>query len=816
KVLKNFSRLYFEGIKEEIKNNGIWESEIKQLARDGSEEFISITVSFTGDEESRSVVFLCTSITERTRFERELRISEERFRNIVINANEFICNLDPEGNITYVNPSFVKAFEFSEGELLQRKITDLFDPEYKLNRQFRLRDFNSMQPKSIELGCVTKSGGLIYLLANFSPIIDFNNVAKYYNGIFTDITEKKMAEKELMTVRSVYEASRDGIAVDTDGRFILVNDSFAQMFGYGSPSELTGRDALIIAADEDNKKLAGYSAKRIKKELAPSRYDFVGKRKDGSRFFVEASVTSYESDGIVYTVRICRDITERKRAQEALKDSEEKYRSITENIDDFLWTAEVVNGMLRPVFYTTSIEKVTGYPQEQFLIQKNFWFKIIYPDDIELFKRKIRNVVKDTVRFSDEFEFRIVSQVGNLVWVRNKLKVIRNSEGKAVKLYGLVSDISLSKKADEELQKSAAELRELNSTKDKFISIISHDLRTPFSSIMGFTDILLSNGDLNENQRTQYISYIQESSQNMLSLVNSLLDWTRLQTGRIKFEPERMKAAEMVGKSLSIVSGAALKKEIELKSEVPADLYIHADLSLMLQVINNLLGNSIKFTKEGGSITISAHPVKSLDKIQFTIADTGVGIKKEDLEKLFKVDSKFTLEGTSGEKGSGLGLSIVHDIIEKHGGEIWVESEYGKGSEFHFTIPVASAHILLVDDSRTDRLLYSKILKNLIPQYKIYEANNGKEAFEFIVKNSPALVITDHSMPEMSGYDLVKKLKVSELKVKPPVIILSADVNSSLVEEYRELGVDYIFQKPVNLTSLKEGLERSLKKAIFN
>ncbi|MEI7811947.1 MAG: PAS domain S-box protein [Ignavibacteria bacterium] len=814
KVIKDFDNNYFKNIKEEINKNGYWESDLRIFNKAGNEEYLSLKISFTGDDDFRSVVFLCSSVTERIRIERELRISEERFRNIVINANEFICNLDIEGNIIYMNPSFIRAFEYSEGELLQRRIQDLFAPEFSGSNGFDIKNFTGFHLQAIEISCLTKSGRAMSILANFSPIVNFDNTIRYFNGIFTDITEKKKAEKELLTVRSVYEVSRDGISVEVGRKFILINNSFAKMFGYKKPSELLGKETLDIVADEDIPKVARYIKDRENKEQSPNRYDFVGKSRDGSRFFVEASVTSYESDNKVYTVRVCRDITERKHAQEALKDSEEKYRSITENIDDFLWTAEVVNGRLRPVFYTSSIEKVTGYEQERFLSRSNLWFRIIYPDDTGLFKKKLRNLVGDIARNSDEFEFRILNKPGNIVWVRNKVKVIRDKDNRTIKIYGLISDISLSKKAEEELKKSAVELRELNDTKDKFISIISHDLRTPFSSIMGFTEILLGQKNMSDAQRTQYIEFIQQSSQNMLALVNSLLDWTRLQTGRIKFEPQRFNATESISKSIAIVGGVALQKGIKLVSVVQPDLFIHADLNLLLQVVNNLLGNSIKFTPRDGQITIYGELNKQLNKVQFIIEDTGTGIRKENLSKLFKVDSKFTLEGTAGEKGSGLGLSIVHDIIEKHGGEIWVESEYGKGSKFFFTIPTASASILLVDDSRTDRLLYSKILKNIIPQYKIDEADNGREALEMILKNLPALVITDHHMPEMGGYDMVKSIKSGNLQTKPPVIVLSYDVSKNIMEEYRELGVEYVFQKPVILSSFKEAIEKSLKKAL--
>jgi len=156
----------------------------------------------------------------------------------------------------------------------------------------------------------------------------------------------------------------------------------------------------------------------------------------------------------------------------------------------------------------------------------------------------------------------------------------------------------------------------------------------------------------------------------------------------------------------------------------------------------------------------------------------------------------------------------VREIIEKHNGKIWVESEYGKGSDFKFSLPFASSNILYVEDSKTDRLLYSKIIKNIAEEYEVITAKNGVEAFEKIQSNAPALLITDHLMPEMNGYELVKKIKDSNTSDKPPVIVLSADVDRSITEDYYALGIEYVFSKPVNLISFKMAVEKSLQKAL--
>jgi len=455
-----------------------------------------------------------------------------------------------------------------------------------------------------------------------------------------------------------------------DNQFELTNLSFANIFGYETGKDLLGLNFLSLTDERDSEKVEEYLSLIKKGNKIYTKFDFLARQKDKANFYCEASASVFNVNNTKYLVVIVRDITEKKRTQEIIKHSEEKYRNIAENIDDFLYTFERTGNNLRPVFYTASVEKITNYPQDDFLTDTKMLLKIIHPDDFAEVKKKMRNLFKSRIQVSGEIEFRIISKFGNVVWVRNKLNIIRNSKGQIQKLYGLVSDISLRKKAELELKKSSDKLIKLNETKDRFISIISHDLRTPFSSVVGFTDLLLNDNELSGEEKTQYIKYIQDSSNSMLALVNSLLDWTRLQTGRVRFEPDRYNIKDIVNSSISLMSGVALQKDIELVSNIENDINVFVDKDLIQQVFNNLLSNAIKFTKENGEIVISKRPYEKSRFIEFSIKDNGVGIKKENIDKLFNVDAKYTSEGTKGEKGSGLGLSLVKEIINKHGGEI--------------------------------------------------------------------------------------------------------------------------------------------------
>ncbi len=813
RVLKVFDDNYFKSVKEELLVKHFWKSRLTVFNRKQEKEIIEAKFSLSGYRND-TIIVLCSNITERAELEKQLRLSEEKFRNIVTESDELICNLDPDGTIIYANPKFIEALNFPESEIIQKNFKDFILPSYMEKNDFKLKLFKENGSKRFELPVVDAEGKTIYLLANFSPIFYDNNVVRYFNGFFTDITDKKNFEKDLLLFRSIFEASQDGIAVEKDDHIVLANNSFTQIFGYSDKEKIQSKNIFNLVSATDITKVKEILTEIKEEKDTSRRVEFLGKREDQSKFYVETSISTFASEGGIYSVLVARDVTERKRTQQAIHDSEEKYRSLIESIDDFMYTFEKIDNTLRPVFYTPSVEKVTGYNQSDLLTDERLIIKMIHPDDFPFIKKRIQSVLRSKIQVSSEFEFRIINKHGNIVWIRNKVTVIRNKRGEILKLYGLVSDITLRKKTEEELKKSTDNLIKLNETKDRFISIISHDLRTPFSSILGFTDLLLKDDELSDADRKQYVEYIQESSNSMLDLVNSLLDWTRLQTGRIKFEPERIPVKGIINGSINALAGTAFQKNITLSSDVHEGIYLYIDKNLIGQVFNNLISNAIKFTPEGGSISIFSNPSESMRFIEFSVKDSGVGIKQENLDKLFRVDSKFTSEGTAGEKGSGLGLSLVKEIIEKHGGRIWVESTVGEGSEFKFTLPVASANILLVDDSKTDRLLYSKILISITPDYNIITASDGKEALEMILKAPPALVITDHLMPGMNGYELVQELKKSNLNVKPPIIVLSSDIDRQVIEEYHELGIEYVFHKPVDLTNFKRSVEKSLRSGL--
>ena len=246
------------------------------------------------------------------------------------------------------------------------------------------------------------------------------------------------------------------------------------------------------------------------------------------------------------------------------------------------------------------------------------------------------------------------------------------------------------KRAEEALKESESRLRELNATKDKFFSIIAHDLKSPFNNILGFSDILV--GQIHEKDYEsikEYARIIQNSSQRAFSLLVNLLEWSRSQIGLIKFSPEYIEIGLLINQVAQLLIESAQLKSIEMFIELPSKVICFGDKEMISTILRNLISNALKFTNPGGRIVISAE--RSPDEILFSVSDNGVGMKKEAMWKLFRIDASSSAKGTSGEKGTGLGLILCKEFVEKHGGKIWAESEYGKGSTFSFTVPVSQS-----------------------------------------------------------------------------------------------------------------------------
>ncbi len=360
--------------------------------------------------------------------------------------------------------------------------------------------------------------------------------------------------------------------------------------------------------------------------------------------------------------------------------------------------------------------------------------------------------------------------------------------------------------------KARERLEELNKLKDDFVAIVSHDLRSPLTAILGASEILLHDEymdtPLTEDQR-ELVENIQTMGEQQLHLVNDLLDLAKIESGKLELKPTVANMSQILQQCHTTLKVLADNKNITLSLTIGPRLpKIMIDVPKISQVINNLVGNAIKFTEPGGKVTVQL--VRDDDMVKISVTDTGEGIRPEDLLVLFNKFQQVKTRGTTGERGTGLGLSICKDLVELHKGTIWAESRVGVGSTFSFTLPITENVIVIIDDS----LFVVKSLQNMLLEHidhiKVKSANSGNEGLKLVEEVSPVVVILDYMLPDMNGTDVYRAMRKRFGSKTPPALFLTASQDLDVRREIFDLGAADYLQKPVDINDLLPRLSRIL------
>jgi PAS domain S-box-containing protein len=290
------------------------------------------------------------------------------------------------------------------------------------------------------------------------------------------------------------------------------------------------------------------------------------------------------------------------------------------------------------------------------------------------------------------FELQTYTKNKEIIWIKDSCRMVFDIEGKAQYLDGVIENITIKKINEQRLIQSENQLKELNLTKDKFFSIISHDLRSPFNQIIGATELLLTKLDEYDKEMIRkFLTLLNEEAIKSYRLLENLLQWSKNQRGLISFDPKPLSVVRIINDILNIFGKIADHKKISIFVEVKPDLHVYADKEMILTTLRNLVSNAIKFTGENGEIIISASEKMDFDIcqsfIEFNVSDNGIGINETQIQKLFSLTENYSSKGTYNETGTGLGLLLCKEFVEKHNGKIWVESKPGEGSNFKFCIP---------------------------------------------------------------------------------------------------------------------------------
>jgi len=514
-------------------------------------------------------------------------------------------------------------------------------------------------------------------------------------GIAHDITERNkiLSQFEATTtlLSAIIESSPNVVvfALDKNYHYLTFNKKHKEIIKMIWGKEISvGTNMMDIFGNHPDKEKAKANFDRALAGEYLSIVEEYGDEEKTRQFWQDYYSPIYSSNGeIIGVTCFVLDISELKRAEAALKESEYFFKESQHAAFIGSYKAD----LLRKRWESSEVlDQIFGIDKDLYQKTNDGFFDIVHPEDRGHLKIIL---VEDSINKRKPFnsEFRIVRKSDGVTrWVYGLGKVIANDQGNVTSLIGTIMDITELKNASEELKASEEQLRELNATKDKFFSINAHDLRNPFSVVLGISEIMADKSVLfTMDEMRQNSELLYKTASSTYALLENLLEWSSLQRGICKLKIESISLEKFIKNLNESISEIALKKSITLVNNIPQDATILADPNMLHSILRNLLTNAIKFTSSGGSVTISAK-MQSDNSFLFTVKDTGIGIPDSIMKNMFRIDINISRPGTSGEPSTGLGLILCKEFVEKHGGSIWVESEEGKGSTFSFTIPAFS------------------------------------------------------------------------------------------------------------------------------
>ncbi len=604
--------------------------------------------------------------------------------------------VDAAGYILHVNARAAALFDIASGrELVGQTLADQFMDAQSVSGWETMR--RVLHTRSATLFHLRGRGGRT-LLAEFrlAPFPHVEGVPTHYLAILhpVDDDEKEDAmyrERERFFAR-ILETSPDVVFIFdvAEGRYVYFSRQFAAAFGYDPedreimdleephgivhpedlPRVLQARTGDLDAWREGEVRELKYRLRHVSGE-----WKWVSDR---------SVLFSRTSDGSPRQILgLLDDITEHVSVQDALATSERKFRTV-------FTQSPIGMTLLEPATFqilaaNRSLCAMLDFEEKE--IQQYTLGNLTFPEDLSLILDTRRRLL-DAGESDFLVEPRLVHRDGRVLLTRIRPITISTVAGSEPLVLAVVEDITERRRNSQQLRESARALEELNANKDKFFSIISHDLRSPFSTLIGYADFLVQEFDqFDKEEMRPILTSLHRSARTIFDLLENLLFWTRLQQGKMSYQPIQVNLAEFVQKIVNTLRGTAIRKDIGLQVLIAPELHVVADINMLQSIFLNLIGNAIKFTPTHGQVRVEAFRHKGA--IHIRVVDTGVGMKAEDVERLFTIGSTFSRAGTAGETGTGLGLILCQEMIRKNHGSISVQSQPGKGSTFEFSLPAS-------------------------------------------------------------------------------------------------------------------------------
>ncbi len=662
----------------------------KQRIEKLNQQFVQRTAELTEANDRLRV-----SLMEQKQAEKELQAYSREVEDLYNLAPCGYHSLNADGILVRINDTELNWLGYTRDEILYKtKFTDLLTPAgIAIFRENFPRFKQQGKIDNLEFELITSDGSIRWVNLSATAIVDDEGNYLMSRSTVFDIGDRKRAEEERQQAQWSLRESEERLRLALDLTHIgfwdlhlpsgkaIWNDNMFYVMGL-SPDEHEPRYELgrdLIHPDD-----VGWVIQEFQDAIATGR-DFTSEYRvvypDGSVHWLMARARGIEGESRqpARAIGVLLDITDRQQVEEALRESEEKFRQLAENIQDVFWIEDLQTQKI--LYVSPTYETVWGRRCEDLYRNFNNWLEAIHPDDRSQTAQTFREKVPQG-RFSQEY--RIIRPDGSVRWIRDRAFPIQTESGTTTRLAGIAEDIT--------------ERHVVEKLKKEFISIVSHELRTPLTAIRGALGLLDAGlYDKKPDRMKEMLHIASSQSDRLVRLVNDILDLERLESGKSKLMLQPCNAAIPIEQSVDVMRSQAEQNQIALSVRL-LDIEVYADLDAIVQTLTNLLSNAIKFSPPGSTIWIAAERAVSENEnispfVCFSVKDSGRGIPSDKLDTIFgrfqQVDSSDARE----KGGTGLGLAICQTIVQQHGGQIWVESQMGEGSTFFFTLPIARSEI---------------------------------------------------------------------------------------------------------------------------
>lgn len=744
-----------------------------------------------GQPAERKVAILFNDITPRKVAAEKIRVSEEHLSAVINQTVAAIAETDLTGQFTFVNDRYCELTGYTRAELIGKmrmeQVTHPEDlPQHSQNFQ-RLAETGA--PFAIEKRYIRKDGSIVWVSNSVSPLRDTAGKVQSVVAVKVDITERKQAEERLRaahdTFRHLVEKSPFGIyAVDADFRLAQVSDGAQKVFSNVRP--LLGRDFAEVIRIIWPEPFASEVISHLHHTLATGE-PYHAPRTIEQRSDISV-VESYDwkiervmlPDGRFGVVCHFYDLSEGQRFEAELRASEERFRQAADAANALIYEIDLQAGKAVTVY---EMERVVGYRPEETPLTSAWWHSLIHPEDVAAYLARLDQNLECGGAYLDEYRMRHKS--GRWIIVQDNGLVIKENNT-AVRLIGAITDITERKETQEKLlaaeQRLRSEAEAATRAKDDFVALVSHELRNPLNSILGYNR-MLQQESVDAATRREYTAIIEANARRQLTLLEDLLDTARMVSGKLKLDIRPLNFARVIADAIDAARPSAAARQISLATDLHlgAAANLTGDPDRLQQVVWNLLSNAIKFTPAGGAVILAlAHAPGHL---RLTVTDTGKGIAPAMLPYIF--DRFRQADSSSARRHGGLGLALAKQLVELHGSTIEACSAgEGQGATFTVTLPLHAApqleapalprptpalapssrltgvRILVVDDEAEAREILVAILTAHGAQ--VTSVSSAAAAVTLLLNPAtpaPEVLISDISMPEVDGYELVRQVR---------------------------------------------------------